>query len=236
MKNQPNLRDIKVLAFDADDTLWDNQSYYDNAEEVLKEELSAYMPADEVSASLLGIETANMKELGYGAKAFTISLMETALKVSGRKINGESLDRIMNAGKSVLKMACTPLEGVEKTLAEIQALGKYRMVLFTKGDLLDQQNKIEKSGLGKYFSHVEIVSDKSDKEYVGLCRKMHIAENELLMIGNSFKSDIAPVLRIGGYGIHIPFERTWQHEIIEEFEHDRLIRIEKFREILHCLK
>lgn len=230
-----NLHQIKVLAFDADDTLWDNQSYYDNAEKTFCEVLSEYTTAKEASEALFRTECANMPSLGYGAKAFTISLIETALKVSGEAIDGKSLAKILGAGKSVLEMPCTPLPGVEDTLAKLRAEGRYRMVLFTKGDLLDQQNKISKSGLGKYFSHIEITSKKTTKEYIELCRKMDITENELLMVGNSFKSDIEPVLMIGGCGIHIPFEHTWQHEKTDEYEHDNLVRITSFSELLKLL-
>lgn len=230
-----NLHQIKVLAFDADDTLWDNQSYYDNAEKTFCEVLSEYMTADRASEALFRTECANMPSLGYGAKAFTISLLQTALEISGEAIDGKAIAKILNAGKSVFGMPCTPLPGVEETLARIHADGRYRMVLFTKGDLLDQQNKISKSGLGKYFSHIEITSKKTTKEYIELCRKMDITENELLMVGNSFKSDIEPVLMIGGCGIHIPFEHTWQHEKTDEYEHDNLVRITSFSELLKLL-
>ncbi|MCM1177935.1 MAG: HAD family hydrolase [Bacteroidales bacterium] len=231
-----NLKDrIKVVAFDADDTLWDNQSYYDNAEQVLSRVLAGYGTHDEISAALLETETRNMQSLGYGAKAFTISLMETALDVTSNSATGDMLAEILNAGKSVLDMSAEPFPGVEETLNTIKESGRYRMVLFTKGDLLDQQNKIERSGLGCHFDHIEIVSTKTVREYRDLCRRMDVMPEEFLMIGNSFKSDIAPVLEMGGYGIHIPFERTWQHELIEEYDHGHLVRISSLVEIMPFL-
>ena len=226
---------IKLIAFDADDTLWDNQSYYDNAEKVVCAVLSGYGTVEEISAALLKTETRNMAELGYGAKAFTISLMETALEVSCNRLSGDMLAQVLNAGKSVLKMSAEPFPGVREVLEKLVASGEYRIVVFTKGDLLDQQNKLARSGLERYFEHAEITSNKTVREYMSLCCRMGVAPEEFLMVGNSFKSDIAPVLEIGGYGIHIPFKYTWQHEVIDEYDHDHLMRAASFSEIAGLL-
>lgn len=226
---------IKLVAFDADDTLWDNQSYYCNAEKVLCSVLSEYASEYDISSALLKTETMNMPALGYGAKAFTISLMETALEVSGGRLSGNMMMKILNAGKSVLEMSAEPFPGVMEVLVKLAAAGKYRLVVFTKGDLLDQQNKLSRSGLEKYFCHAEIVSDKTAKEYRSLCCRMGVSPDEFMMVGNSFKSDIAPVLEIGGYGVYIPFEHTWQHEVAEEYDHARLMRVSSFTEIADLL-
>lgn len=222
---------VKVIAFDADDTLWDNQSYYDDAEKIFCSVLADYADSEAVSSALLRTETRNMQELGYGAKAFTLSMIETALELSGGRISGDKLGQILDAGKAVLKMSCCPLPGVREALEEIKASGKYEMVLFTKGDLLDQRNKLVRSGLEEYFGHVGIVADKTVKEYWELCGRMGVDAGELVMVGNSFRSDIEPVLKIGGFGIHVPFERTWQHEVVEEYDHERLFRVASFAEI-----
>ncbi len=215
---------IKVVAFDADDTLWDNQNHYMTAESVFCKELSEYGDREKLSQELFEVETGNMECLGYGAKAFTISMMETALKISRGNLSGEKLGRILSAGKNLLGIPATPLPGVTDTLARLHASGKYTLVLFTKGDMLDQQNKLKRSGLEKYFDLTDIVTNKTLKEYADLCAKTGITPEELLMIGNSFKSDIVPVLELGGKAVHIPFEVTWLHEHAEEFEHERLIR------------
>lgn len=226
---------VKVIAFDADDTLWDNQSYYDDAEKVFCSVLGDYADSEAVSSALFRTETRNMQELGYGAKAFTLSMIETALELSGCCISGKKLEEILNAGKSVLKMSCCPLPGVREALEKIKASGKYEMALFTKGDLLDQRNKLVRSGLEEYFGHVGIVADKTVKEYGELCCRMGVDAGELVMVGNSFRSDIEPVLKIGGFGIHVPFEHTWQHEVVEEYDHERLFRVASFAEIPELL-
>lgn len=226
---------IKVIAFDADDTLWDNQHYYERAEAVFCEELAAYGDAEWLSYELFKVETANMDMLGYGAKAFTMSMMETALKIGGDTLPASSLSRILMAGKSLLEIPAMPLPGVADTLEALHDSQKYRLVLFTKGDILDQRNKLCRSGLSRYFHRIEIVANKTEREYKDLCIQTGIREQELLMVGNSFKSDIQPVLQLGGKAIHIPFEVTWQHEHTEEFDHERLLRVECIRQILPVL-
>lgn len=226
---------VKVIAFDADDTLWDNQHYYEQAEAVFCEELAAYGDADWLSYELFKVETANMGTLGYGAKAFTLSMMETALKISRNTLPAESLSRILSVGKSLLESPATPLPGVEETLSALHDSQRYWLVLFTKGDILDQQNKLRRSGLSHYFHRIEIVADKSEREYKNLCTQTGIRPQELLMVGNSFKSDIRPVLQLGGKAIHIPFEVTWQHEHAEEFDHEHLLRVDDITQILPVL-
>lgn len=225
------MKDVKAIVFDADDTLWDNQSYYDKAEDVFTKELGEYGTAEELSAELFRTESANMPVLGYGAKAVCISMMETALKVSGCKVPGERLSRILSCVKSLLSLPSTPLPGVAETLDALDRAGRYRLILMTKGDMLDQQNKIMRSGLGKYFCRVVIVSGKGTKEYLDICDVEHVAPSEVAVVGNSFKSDILPIIEIGGYGVHIPFHTTWRHEMTEEFDHPRITRLGSFEEL-----
>ena len=175
-----------------------------------------------------------MADLGYGCKAFTISIIETALRVAGDHLSAEELSDLLCHSKSLLHLPATPLPGVEETLRRLQAW-PYRLVVFTKGELQDQENKLHRSGLAKYFSHIEITSDKTETEFQQLCEHLDIYPSQLLMIGNSLKSDIAPALNIGASAIHIPFHVTWQLEHSEDIEHERLIKISHFNEILQLI-
>ena len=227
-----NQNDIRVIAFDADDTLWDCQSHFEAVENHLYRLIAPYCesPAQE----LFQTESGNMADLGYGCKAFTISIIETALRVAGDHLTAEELARLLSDSKSLLHLPATPLPEVEKTLQRLQAY-PYRLVVFTKGELQDQENKLKRSGLAKYFSHVEITSDKTEVEFQQLCEHLGILPHELLMVGNSLKSDIAPALTIGASAIHIPFHVTWQLEHSEDIEHERLVKISHFSEILKHL-
>lgn len=229
------MRDIKVLVFDADDTLWDIQSHFDRAEDIFTDELKEYGSAEELSEILYRTESSNMPILGYGAKAVCISMMETALAVSGGKVSGDSLIRILSAAKSLLSLPATPLPGVAETLKALKDLGRYRLIVLTKGDLLDQENKLRRSGLGEYFDKVVVVSEKGGKEYLDLCRSESVAPSEMAMVGNSFKSDIAPVVEIGGSGIYIPSRSIWRHEVVDEFSHLDIVRLDSFDGILPLL-
>ena len=226
---------IKVVAFDADDTLWDNQTYYDEAEKRLGEILQEYGDPETVLKDLFSIEMANMQIFGYGAMAFTLSMIETALKVSNDTIPAAKIHEIHSLGKSLLHIPSTPLPGVAETLETLQKTRHYRTIVITKGNMLDQENKLERSGLKKYFSHIEIVSDKTPEAYCRLLDFLGIESHELLMVGNSFKSDIAPVLTLGGYGVHIPFKTSCQHEKTDEFDHTHLFRIREFSELCKIL-
>lgn len=235
------INDIKAIAFDADDTLWALQNYFEDVEEEYCDLLSDYGSKEEISASLFEMESGNMDDLGYGVKAFTISLVENAIKVSEGKIPAKLIGQIVELGKSLLRLDAKPLEGVESTLDIIRGNmlpnghRKYKLAVFTKGELMDQENKLWRSGLQRYFDVVSIVSNKTPEAYRRLCKELEVTPKELLMVGNSFKSDIAPALKIGASAIHIPFHTTWAHEKTEEFNHERLRRISRFIEILDCI-
>ena len=220
----------KVIAFDADDTLWDCQSYFEQVENRLYQLIGPY--CENPAAELFKTESGNMADLGYGCKAFTISIIETALRVAGSHVDASQLSELLAACKQLLQLPATPLPGVEETLERIDG---YRKVCFTKGELQDQENKLKRSGLLRYFDDVEITSDKGQKEFLALCDHQQIHPSELLMVGNSLKSDIAPALAIGAWAIHIPFHVTWQLEHFEEFDHERLKKIEQFAELLNYL-
>ncbi len=240
------IKNVKAIAFDADDTLWALQNYFEEVEHEYCELLAEYGKEKEISAALFETETKNMPDLGYGCKAFTISLVENAVKVSHGKVEANVIAQILDLGKSLLHLDAKPLEGVEETLARIREMKqdglvqnknkrKYKLAVFTKGELMDQENKLWRSGLQRYFDVVSIVSDKKPEAYRHLCKDLEVEPEELLMVGNSFKSDIAPALKIGASAVHIPFSTTWAHEKIEEFEHPKLRRISRFEELLQLL-
>lgn len=226
---------IKAIAFDADDTLWDTQSFFDKVERLAAKLLSDYGNEDEIRAEIYKTETRNMPALGFGAQAFTLSLIETAIRVSGGKISTEQIGILLKEGKNLSSLPSEPLGGVEDTLKRIKEEAHWKMAIFTKGNPLDQENKIKRSGLGRYFNLVSIVSDKGIKEYRDLCERLDVKPEEFAMVGNSFKSDILPAVEIGGTGVYIPFHTTWQLESVEEKEHENIIKISTFSELTDLL-
>lgn len=229
------MKDIKAIIFDADDTLWSNEPLFREAEDHFFRTMSDYGSRDWLNGELYRTEMSNMCELGYGAKAFIISMIETAIRVSAGKVNADMILSIEQKGREILKNPAVPLPGVVETLSRIRETGRYQMAILTKGELLDQNNKIDRSGLRKYFDYVDVVNEKTPDVYSELCLRLQIAPSQMLMVGNSFKSDIDPVLRIGGSGVYIPAEMTWQHEKTEEYEHQRLTRAEKFEDLVRIL-
>ena len=223
---------FRVIAFDADDTLWDCQSHFEEVENHLYSLIAPY--CEDPKHELFLTESGNMADLGYGCKAFTISVIETALHIAGNDLSATQLKELLAHSKQLLHLPATPLPGVVSTLETLRSRleGSSKMVVFTKGELQDQENKLKRSGLLKYFDDVEITSDKTQREFLDLCEHQQIHPSELLMIGNSLKSDIAPALAIGAWAIHIPFHVTWQLEHFEDIDHERLIKIEHFSEIL----
>ncbi len=176
-----------------------------------------------------------MADLGYGCKAFTLSVVETALRVGGAHLSTADLTALLEKGKALLHLPATPLPGVTHTLETLRDRGTWRMVCFTKGELQDQENKLKRSGLLRFFDDVEITSDKSQREFLALCEHQHIHPSELLMVGNSLKSDIAPALAVGAWAVHIPFYVTWQLEHSEDIDHERLVKIERFEQLIPML-
>lgn len=226
-----SLAHIRLIAFDADDTLWDNQTHFEHAERTYCDLLSPYGQAEEVAAALFATEMRNMPLLGYGCKAFIISMIENAIEFSQGHISSPDLMRILALGKALLTMPATPLPHMVQTLMAIRKMKRYKMVVFTKGELQDQENKVVRSGLTDWFDDVVVVADKTRREYIRLCHAFDIEAERLLMVGNSFKSDIAPVLQLGGHAVHIPFHTTWKHEQTEEYTHPNLIKLESIQQL-----
>lgn len=201
---------IKVIGFDADDTLWVNEAYFKETEDKFKELMSGFIDQQTAAVELYRTEMQNMPLYGYGVKAFTLSLLETAIRISGGKIPVKTLEQLIFIGKEQLTRPVELFEGVEGTLNYLS--GRYRLIVVTKGDLLDQEAKLHHSGLAHYFHHVEIMSDKTIKQYRHLLNTLDIRPEEFLMIGNSLRSDIIPPLELGCYALHVPSATTWEHE------------------------
>ncbi len=206
-------KNIKVIALDADDTLWVNETYYREAENKFIKLLSKYETENKLDQELFKMEMKNLHLYGYGVKSFMLSMVESALELSNFKIKPAVIQQIVEIGKEMLEKPIELLEGVEDTLKALQP--KYRLILATKGDLLDQERKLEKSGLIKYFHHIEILSDKKADNYQKLLSHLEIMPSEFLMVGNSLKSDVLPLLEIGAKAIHVPYHTTWAHEVVE---------------------
>jgi len=225
---------IQVIAFDADDTLWVNEPYFQETEQLFCQLLEDYLPQHTVSRELLQTEIQNMPLYGYGIKAFVLSMVETAIRISDGTIGAEVIEKIIGYGKAMLQKPLELLDGVEEVLAALK--GHYKLIVATKGDLLDQERKLKASGLEHYFHHIEIMSDKGEADFLKLIRHLDIAPGSFMMIGNSLKSDILPVLNIGGHGIHVPYHTTWAHEKIEvNIEHEQFRQAESLRDVLPWL-
>ncbi|MDH6310250.1 putative hydrolase of the HAD superfamily [Dysgonomonas sp. PFB1-18] len=216
---------IEIIAFDADDTLWDNEPLFQSIEKELCTMLTEYGDMEHISSTLFDIEMNNLELYGYGAKAFTLSMIETALRVSGNKISADKIALIIEKGKYLLNMPIQLLHGVEEALSSFSK--KYKLVVATKGDLLDQERKLVRSGLAKYFDHVEIMPDKTEKEYRKLVSALNTQPENILMVGNSLKSDIYPPLSIGMYAAYVPYHTMWKHEVADEnIVNDKFYKVE----------
>ncbi|MES2416907.1 MAG: HAD family hydrolase [Bacteroidota bacterium] len=226
---------IQVIAFDADDTLWVNEPYFREAEEKFCALLEDYLPLHSVASELFKVEVRNLPLYGYGIKGFMLSMIETILEVTEGTASLEMINKAIQFGKEQLNKPIELLDKVELVLKSLK--GDYRLVVATKGDLLDQERKLRKSGLEKYFHHIEIMSDKQEKDYLKLLKHLDCKPEDFLMIGNSLKSDVLPVLQIGGNAIHVPFHTTWAHEEIEHHvEHDNFTAVQSITEILSFLR
>lgn len=226
--------DIKVIAFDADDTLWVNEPYFQETEKKFCALLEDYVPQHTAAQELFKTEIQNLALYGYGIKGFMLSMIETGLRVSNNTLDMATIEKTIQFGKDLLEKPIELLDDIESVLNKLKT--QYRLVVATKGDLLDQERKLKKSGLEHYFHHIEIMSDKQESDYKKLIRHLDIRPDQFLMVGNSLKSDVLPVLAIGGHGIHIPFHTTWEHERIEHHvEHANFRQVNKVSELVSLL-
>jgi putative hydrolase of the HAD superfamily len=230
-----SMKNIQIVAFDADDTLWVNEPNYQEVEQKFCQLLEDFLSHHHISQELFKTEMANLELYGYGAKSFMLSMIETAMRISDHTLNAMTIQRIMDLGKELINRPIQLLEGVDEVLKSLH--GKYLLVVATKGDLLDQERKLRNSGLEKYFHHIEIMSDKKEQDYSKLLRQLNVVPENFLMIGNSLKSDIIPVINIGGWAIHVPYHTTWAHEHIEfELNNPRFFHLPVIADTISLLK
>lgn len=223
--------DITTIGFDADDTLWVNETYFREAEASFADLMQAYETKNTVDQELFKTEMRNLDLYGYGIKGFMLSMIESALELSGNRVPQEVIGRILQLGKNMISHRLELLEGVEEVLERLH--GKYRLLVLTKGDLLDQERKLENSGLVNYFHHVEVLSDKKEINYQRLLEHLEIQVSEFLMVGNSLRSDVIPILNIGARAVHVPFHTTWAHEEVDGSAHsDQHLTLGNLRELL----
>ena len=219
---------IKVIGFDADDTLWKNEDLFLNALNEIKDILK--LNSNNFDKEVFKTEKSNLDIYGYGIKGFILSIIETSAKNSYEELKIESINQIIKLGKKMLNAPVNLIEDVEKILSILSK--KYKLILITKGDLLDQERKIKKSKLEKYFKHKKIVSEKNKQTYLNILHDLKIEPRHFLMVGNSFKSDVLPVLEIGGNGIHIPYKIFWEHEKINTNKYSkRYTKLDKISDL-----
>lgn len=218
---------IEMIAFDADDTLWHAEVLFQNALDEFTKILSRWEEPKTIDKIMVEIEMRNMPQLGYGVKAFVLSMIEGAIQISDGEIDARSIEKILSIGRSMLEAQLSLRPHVTETLNALA--DTYRMMIITKGDLLDQTMKVERSGLAHYFSLVEVVNEKTPQSYAEVLKKFHLTPEHFLMVGNSIKSDILPVLELGGKAVHIPGDTTWVHEMVTDFKAPK----ENFYELEH---
>ena len=206
--------DLLTIGFDADDTLWHNETIFELVHARFQTLLARYHDAATVDRTLFATEMRNLELYGYGVKAFMLSSIETAIALSGGLISAAEIQQVLDLGREMLQHPVELLDGVAETVALLAP--RHRVLLITKGDLRDQERKLEKSGLAVHFSAVEIVSEKNETTYAAILRRHAIDPRQFLMVGNSLKSDIQPVLALGGLGAYIPYHLTWAAEHVEQ--------------------
>ena len=228
------IKGIKVIGFDADDTLWVNEPYYRETEEEFVQLVSSYGVNGNIAGTLFETEIANLRLYGYGIKAFILSLVECAIQLTDGGVSTRDISRIIGLGKSMLERPIELLDDVKQVLKHLAP--HYRLIVATKGDLLDQERKMRRSGIAEYFHHIEIMSDKKRQQYVQLLAHLDIPPEAFLMIGNSLKSDIIPPLELGAWGVYVPFHTTWAHEEVDQ-EPDslRFFQVEELHQVLDLI-
>jgi putative hydrolase of the HAD superfamily len=225
----------KVIAFDADDTLWHNEPYFDEAQAKFCALFQDYASHQEILGLILNHQIKNLPLYGFGIKAFTLSMIESALELTNNQITGNDIQKVIQIGKELLEK---PVELLPNVVEVLEALkGKYKLIVATKGDLKDQHRKLHDSGLGQHFHHIEVMSDKTDLDYQKMLGRLDIAPQDFMMVGNSLKSDVLPVLNIGGFGIHIPYHTTWEYEKIDfEVQHPNFKAIGNITEVVSLVQ
>lgn len=230
---------IKVIAFDTDDTLWVNEPIFTHTQTQFKTLLSRYISTVDLDEKLYQTESKNLRLFGYGVKGFILSMIETAIELTAGKVSGTDIQTIIDFGKTMLEHPVELLDGVWETVEKLSE--QYQLMVITKGDLFHQESKIASSGLADYFQHIEIVSEKNKATYQSILDRYEINPAEFLMVGNSLRSDILPICECQAQAIHIPFHTTWQHETVEHhqlngFEYDEIDNLRQLPALLGQLK
>jgi len=228
---------IETIAFDADDTLWHNETLFHITQARFRQMLLPFHDAEWIDRRLADTEIRNLSIFGYGVKGFTLSMIETALELTENRIGTEAIAELLEAGKEMLRAPVEPLPDVADVLATLSS--RYRTMVITKGDLFDQESKIARSGFDRFFANVEIVSEKKPRVYDSILKRIGQDPSGFVMVGNSLKSDILPVAEIGGIAVHIPYRTTWVHERVDELppatSYHRLERIDQLPDLIRRL-
>lgn len=226
---------LKLIAFDADDTLWVNEPMYVNVQQQFRTLLMHHVSEETIGARFYEAQMRNLRLFGYGAKGFMLSMIETAIELTEGTITGSEIQQIIDIGKELLAFPIDVLDGVQEVLETLS--GQYDLMVLTKGDLLDQESKIARSGLGHYFKYVEIVSEKNEPAYQRIIQRYGLKPEEFLMIGNSLRSDVLPVVHVGANAIHVPYSVTWAHEQVEkeQLEGKSFLAFERIADVIPVL-
>jgi len=227
---------LTTIAFDADDTLWRNEDIFIHAQDEFIRLLSPYHDDNYIRSHLNEVQIKNLEHFGYGIKGFTLSMIETAIELTQGRVTGKEIHEIIQLAKCMLASPVELLPNVSQVLEDLQ--GKYRLMVITKGDLLDQESKLARSGIADVFDAIEVVSDKTSDVYQQILQRHKIAAEEFLMVGNSLKSDILPVLDVGGQALHIPYHSTWDHELVTEstlLRYPQLGALRDISQLIDCL-
>ncbi|SFU42628.1 putative hydrolase of the HAD superfamily [Pustulibacterium marinum] len=227
--------EIKVIGFDADDTLWVNETYFRDAEDAFAKLLSAYETPNKIDQELFRKELDNLDIYGYGVKGFMLSMVESALEISNGMVKPEMISEILKIGKDMINKPVEVLEGIPEVLESLSK--KYKLIVLTKGDLLDQKRKLKKSNLSHFFHHIEVMTEKKEEDYSEVLNHLEIQPKEFLMIGNSLKSDVLPIINLRSNAVHIPFHTTWEHEKVspQELENQKYLTLQSASELLTYL-
>jgi len=236
MDPAPSPSGIAMVGFDADDTLWRSQDYFDDAQAQYERILSAHVDLADLGQRLLDVEKRNIAFFGYGVKGMALSMVEAAVEVTEARISARDIGRIVDLAKQLLRHPVELLPGVREAVAAVAA--QHPVVLITKGDLFHQEAKVRESGLSDLFRRIEIVSEKDPATYARLFEEFGVTARGFLMVGNSLRSDIAPVLELGGWGVHVPYHTTWAHETDAELQtgHGRMRTIASLDELPQALQ
>lgn len=237
MNRISDYRTVEVVAFDADDTLWVNEPFFRESERRFCALVAPWAGAEEAVERLYAREVANMPLYGYGVKACVLSMVETALELGGERLPASVVGELLALGRDQLQRPVELLPGVRETLRRLQ--GRYRLAVVTKGDLLDQRRKLRLSGLAPCFDAVEVMADKDEAAYGEVMRRLGVDPGAFLMVGNSLRSDVLPVVTLGGRAVHIPFGETWRHEEVDPvalapYDFPVLERIDELAPLLGC--